>query len=254
MRLFSFLIPFLMSFVVNAQIVDSKKSYTSCFKEISTVDKSTGLKTGQFVKIDRQTKDTLVIGNYQNDERSGLWKYFEKDNKLWMTYDFDNKSLILIPDVFRSTKTFVIKKEDSFSLENVDNPPFYLGSKNEVGKVLAMDIKVPSEILQKTESGISTINLVIGKEGTIKDIVADNLQSKDFLLQTKKAINTLESDWIPAKVNGVPVDAIIPVIIEVNFGDRQLIPENPRCIIVRIKFFGITRTVSRSYSQPVFSR
>lgn len=54
-----------------SQELETKKVTTANFKEIFTVNKSTKLESGNYLKIDRQNKDTLISGTYTNGVKSG---------------------------------------------------------------------------------------------------------------------------------------------------------------------------------------
>ena len=117
-----------------SQELELKKVITPNFREIFTVDKTTQLESGNYLKIDKKSKDTLISGTYINGVKSGIWRYFSKDNHLWMSYNFDLKAFVLIPEEISKIDSFAIKNGDSFSYEKVDFPPVYLGFKNEVAR------------------------------------------------------------------------------------------------------------------------
>ena len=54
----------------------AKKMVTNQFVETFTVDKKSKLKNGNYLKISAMTKDTLATGNYRDDLKTGIWKYF----------------------------------------------------------------------------------------------------------------------------------------------------------------------------------
>ena len=59
-----------------SQELKSKKMVTNQFVETFTVDKKSKLKNGNYLKISAITKDTLATGNYRDDLKTGIWKYF----------------------------------------------------------------------------------------------------------------------------------------------------------------------------------
>jgi len=85
------------------------------------------MKNGDYLKINVDTKDTLISGVYQDDLRKGIWKYYSIGNKPWIVYDYENKSFNLLPSEIVKMDSFLIRKDTSFVDEKVDAPPFYLG-------------------------------------------------------------------------------------------------------------------------------
>ncbi|MCX6238605.1 MAG: hypothetical protein NTY07_13765 [Bacteroidia bacterium] len=63
---------FLPSF---AQELKTRRISTGNYLEIFTIDKSSKLKNGGYLKIEKKTKDTLISGTFHDDIKSGVWKY-----------------------------------------------------------------------------------------------------------------------------------------------------------------------------------
>lgn len=173
MKILLFLTPLFLSFATIAQTLETKKINTSCFREIYSIDKSTKLKCGKYLKLTKQSKDTLISGNYQNGQKTGTWRYFKEDNKLWMSYDFDTKLFLSIPEEISKIDSFTVLKGQNFIHTKVDNPPIYLASKNEIEKILLNSIKLNPEIMVNSKSGISVARFVVGSDGKLKDIVQE---------------------------------------------------------------------------------
>jgi hypothetical protein len=220
----------------NSQTLGSKKISTSCFREIYFVDKSTKQKCGKYLKLDRRTKDTLVSGEYKNDQKTSIWKYYADENKLWMAYNFDNKSLVLRPKKMVETETFSVFNGNTFSEQNVDNPPFYLGSKNEIEKIFLASIKLSSEITANSKSGICIARFIVTKDGKIRDIVQELVISNDLAPQIKNILESMQGDWIPAKVNKEAVDAQYMLVLDIKPGGNPSFEDNPKCIVVHLNY------------------
>jgi len=222
------------------QELETKKITTTNFKEIFTVNKATKLESGTYVKLDKQNKDTLISGTYLNGVKSGIWRYFSKGDNLWMTYNFDRKAFEKLPEEISRIDSFVVKKADSFTYENVDLPPVYLGAKNEIGRILASNFKVPLEICQNGKSGLSIATFTVNENGIMQDLLPVQVLSDEVFSQMKNAIKLIDGDWIPAKVNGGPVSSQVVMVYDITpSGSRYLIPDNPKAIIVHFQYSSV---------------
>lgn len=236
MRSLIFFTLIFVSFSTYSQVLELKKVSTGNFREFYSIDKSTKKKCGKYLKLDKQTKDTLASGEYKNDQKAGIWKYYADENKLWMAYDFDNKSLVLRPEKTGQSESFSVFNGNAFSEQNVDNPPFYLGSKNEIEDIFLASIKLSSEITSNSKSGICIARFVVTKEGKIKDIVQELMLTNDLFQQIRNTLESLQSEWIPAKVNNEPVDAQYMLVLDIKPGGKPLFEDNPKCIVVHFNY------------------
>lgn len=218
------------------QTLEAKKISTPNSREFYSIDKSTNLKWGKYLKLDKQTKDTLVSGEYKNDQKTGIWKYYADESKLWMAYDFDNKLLVLRPEKIGETESFSVFNGNTFSEQKVDNPPFYLGSKNEIESIFLASIKLSSEITSNSKSGICIARFIVTKEGKIKDIVQELMLTGDLFLQIKNILESMQSEWIPAKVNNEAVDAQYMLVLDIKPGGKPLFEDNSKCIVVHFNY------------------
>lgn len=236
MRLLLFIALIFVSVSAYNQTLELKKVSTAGFKEYYFIDESTNLKCGKYLKLDKQTKDTLVSGEYKSDQKTGIWKYYADENKLWMAYDFENKSLVLQPEKIGETESFSVFNGNTFSEQKVDNPPFYLGSKNEIESIFLTSIKLSSEITSNSKSGICIARFVVTKEGKIKDIVQELMLTNDLFQQIKNILESMESEWIPAKVNNEAVDAQYMLVLDIKPGGKPLFEDNSKCIVVHFNY------------------
>lgn len=152
----------------HSQEFEVKKVSTANFKEFYTVNKISKLENGTYLKLDKQNKDTLISGTYLNGVKSGIWRYFSKGNNLCMSYNFDRKAFEKLPEEISRIDSFVVKKADSFTYEKVDLPPVYLGSKNEIGRILAANFKFHWRSAKTENQGFPSQLLQLMKMGSCK--------------------------------------------------------------------------------------
>jgi len=226
-----------------SQELKTKKVTTANFKEIFTVDKTTQLESGDYLKIDKKSKDTLISGTYINGVKSGIWRYFSKGNQLWMTYNFDQKKFEKLPEEISRIDSFIVKKEDSFLYEKVDSPPVYLGFKDEVEQIVIANFDIPKAIMEKRLSGISIASFVVDSNGKMKNFNRVMVFTTEVMTQMEQTFNRIKGDWVPAKVNGNPVESQVLLVYEIKpSGSKNLFPDDPKSIIAHFQYFGVTET------------
>jgi len=245
MRLLCFLILILVCFTVFSQTTETKKVTSGIFKEIYSVEKKTKVKNGTYVKIDKLSKDTLIVGQYQNNQRSGVWKYFSEGNKLWMSYDFDKKAFALVPDEIKNITQFNVSNGSEYAEQKVDNPPIYLASKKEIEFRISSEIVPSADIVVNSKSGLCIARFVIDKTGHLKDIVPEVMMSDVIFPQIKLIMENLKEPWIPAKMNGQEVDSQYILVLDIKPEGKPLFEDNPKCIVVHYNYLSkiIKRTV-----------
>jgi hypothetical protein len=247
MRLLCFLILIQVCFTGYSQTTETKKVTSGIFKEIYSVEKKTKVKNGTYVKIEKLSKDTLIVGQYQNNQRSGVWKYFSEGNKLWMSYDFDKKAFALIPDEIKNITQFNVSNGSEYTEQNVDNPPIYLASKKEIEFQISSEIIPVADIVVNSKSGLCIARFVIDKTGHLKDIVPEVMMSDVIFPQMKSILEDLKEPWIPAKMNGQEVDSQYILVLDIKPEGKPLFEDNPKCIVVHYSYLSkpiIRTTVS----------
>lgn len=222
MRSLIFIILIFVSFSAYNQTFEVKKVSTANSREFYSIDKSTSSKCGKYFKLDRKTKDTLISGEYKNDQRIGVWKYFSSENKLWMAYNFDKKSFELIPEEISKIDSFWVQIGNTFAFRKVDIPPVYLGSKKEIEKIISANFILPTDVIMQQKWGASIATFIVDKNGKMKDFHGDVVTSKEVLSQMEKAFKLIDGDWLPAIMDGKPVDSQIALVydimpVEANF-------------------------------------
>jgi len=233
---------FLPSF---AQELKTKKISTENYIELFTVEKNSKLKDGAYLKIDRNTKDTLISGNYRNDLKVGIWKYNSTGAQPWIAYDYDKNKIIQISDQLSKIDSFMIKKDDVFVFEKVDAPPVYLGFKDELKNTLGMSVKVPITIMTGQLSVISIASFTVDKNGKMKDFEIAQTLSDEVDSNIRSALKKLDGEWSPAVYNGQPVESIVFVVFEIKSREAPSgMPKISNAIEVQFNYFGVTRTVT----------
>jgi len=252
MRILVLFLTFLFALNAHTQELELKKITTPLFKEIYSVDKISKLKSGDYLKIDKKSKDTLIFGTYSDGQKSGIWRYFSKENKLWMTYDFGKNTFVFIPEDISSIDSFVVRKGDSFSYTKVDLPPVYLGSKNELEKILTANFTIPIEICENEKSGISMATFIVDKNGKMNEFQSVQMLFNEVFTKMEDALKFLDGNWSPAFADGKPVDSQIVLVCDITpQGAKYLFKDNPKAIVIHFQYVGKVRNTKKSLGYSI---
>jgi len=237
---------FSMSFLIcNAQNQDKKikKVKSDKFIEVFTINKINKLKDGVYYKIKRESEDTLIIGDYKDDKKVGLWKYKDLNKKDYIIYNYDSFKLEYISNSLKSIDTFYIKSDSSFVLGKVDSPPIYLGYENEIKELLNNNTLPTIDIMEKSISSVSIATFIVDKFGNLINIQIERSISKEFDKNILKSIRLICGSWIPAKLNGNNIDTKIYVMFQVsNSFTPKYYPNKPYIIPVLLSYYGVQRS------------
>jgi protein TonB len=225
-----------------------------------TIDKKSKLKDGEFIQIKNSTQDTLVIGQYKNDQKAGLWKYKTSGNKDYILYNYDKKSVeYLAPAISKVDSFLVIEPSNGiYFLNKVDSPPVYLGYNGEMKTMMNKNLIVPAEEGQRGVNGVSTASFVIDTTGRISEIMIERSLSKSIDKMLINAIKMIDGEWVPAKVNNVPVNSKMNVLVYIHGpGNYPKFKEKPYEIVRDLTYYRRwvqkTYSTSREISVPVSS-
>jgi len=210
--------------------------------EIFTIDKKSKLRIGEYLKIDTKSSDTLILGTYKDDLKTGIWNYNSKDSKPWISYDYDKKVLSRLSDQISKSDSFSIRKNDTFISEKVDSPPLYIGYKDEVMNTLGSNIRPPVQILETGKPVVAVASFVVDIKGNTKGFQILKTSSKDINSSIFEAFKKLDGEWSPAIFNGQPVDSEVFIVFDIKpMGVSSIIPKIPNSIVVQVLYYGVKR-------------
>jgi hypothetical protein len=147
-------------------------------------------------------------------------------------------------------------------LGKVDSPPIYLGYKDEIKLMLAHTARVPVKEMANGFKATSTASFIIDSIGKIKDIKIERPGNVSFDQSVIRAIRIIDGEWIPARVNNMPVDSKMFVLIHIsNSSSSFKTDDKPYVINIDIVYRDIvyrgvqsSYSVSRTISVPAGSR
>ncbi len=205
-----------------SQNLKTKKKTSQFVKEIYQIDRKSKQKEGFYYKISTSTKDTLVIGNYSNDQKTGLWSYNKMNGEKYIEFNYETKSIAsFYGGELKSDSTFILL-DNEFVLDKVDHPQIYLGFENEARTYITRNIKLPLEIIKNRISGRSVASFVVGENGEIRDQKIELSLGKELDKKILDVINKLTGDWIPAIKDGKAFSSKIILSVDVRIMGQSL--------------------------------
>jgi antitoxin component YwqK of YwqJK toxin-antitoxin module len=152
-----------------------------------------------------------VAGNYTDNNRSGEWISFDFDGNLKQWYDFDTSTLLFDATVKDSLKY------------NTTRRPLYLGGEAEMFHFLRESFEWDwvANSLRK-DSTSATFEFIIKSDGRISTpvLLASN-GIRDFKEAIAFTLQKLDGGWLPAVVDGRPVDAKYIIAVDIIATEHQ---------------------------------
>lgn len=232
----------------NAQNKDFKTKVTKD-RDIATtvtINKQTKQKEGLYLKVDMNTGDTLVTGQYSNDKKTGKWRFaYKKD--IYFEYDFKENRISRTSASIQAVDTFIIKEgTEEYTLSKVDTPPLFLGYKNEFGALLTKSIRLPLSVMEKHVTGTAVVSFAIDEHGLMKDVQSEAVLDKELDREIVRRITEVGGEWLPAVKDGQPVKAKFMVVISLSDGQNTspslVFPPKPYLIPVTLSYYCVVRT------------
>ncbi|MEN8118002.1 MAG: hypothetical protein ABFS16_13545 [Bacteroidota bacterium] len=235
---------------LSAQKLKKKVNINGNVKEVFYIDKKSKMQNGDYFKIHKNTKDTLVHGNFKNGMRTGTWIFKSHvTHEKVIKYDFSNDSLLFLAKE-QFPDSFLVKVGNEFNYTKVDRPLIFLGHKDEDRHNIWSNLDIPKSIIQNGYSGTSTVCFIVNEKGTI--VVSKILSSfnKSVEQQLNTIVNSYNGRFLPAIFNGHPVSSMF--YVKINFGPTTneffKLPNNLPYIIdldIHFKSYTVKRTATR---------
>ncbi len=236
---------------VIGQNLKIKKKSSTYYKEIFSFDKKTKQKQGLYFKLRKSNKDTLTKGLFKADERIGIWKFYDKKNRLYFIYDYDQNIAELEKGELVNTDSVHVKMDNGFKLAKVDNPALYPGFKGEVKAKLMETFEPPISLFQKEKSGFTIASFEINEKGEVQNIIIESTNNIDIEKAVKKSIKKIETKWIPASIKNKPVISKMYVIYNIsltrdsNYEPIKRFKDKLDVIVLDFSYLGVSRQKNR---------
>lgn len=116
---------------------------------------------------------------------------------------FKKRTLVVLAllTIFMYSNSQIVQKPDSIIRYEKAK---YL--KQDLNKFLSTHTEYPYTEMTSMINGDVVFSFIINRNGTLESLALKDYPNASFLNSSKKAINSLDGEWSPAKLNDAPVD------------------------------------------------
>jgi len=146
-------------------------------------------------------------GRYLNNERVGLWKFYNWEGELEQEYNFSTKELVSdnLLNGMKDRRFRVIKGNDTISIF-LERPPVYITGKTKMQSALTKGSQIAIILRLTQASGNVIIGFTIDTAGKTKNyrIISGIHPACDE--EALRMVKQIPPNWLPAKLNGELVE------------------------------------------------
>lgn len=176
---------------------------------IETGSFDNGLRSGKWTTFSPNGRLAKATGNYKDNERVGVWDFFDYKGTLEQRYDFTSKKLLhLEADAEAKAHKFLVVNGTDTVLTELDQVPAYIGGSGSLFEPIMKNITYPIEAKDAGITGIVTISFLIDKEGKTRDHKVKQGIGYGCDEASLAAIKSIPDAWIPGVLNGKAVNVV----------------------------------------------
>lgn len=152
-------------------------------------------------------KKLIVQGNYVNGSREGVWDSYNIDGSPYLKYDFTKKEIVAYtPGALHREKRYRITDE-RFLNDTSAIPPICLLGEGYLGNIIVNNMTYPVNAHKSGKQGMVLVSFTIDRNGKADNYYVSKPVDKDLDKEALRVTKLLSEDWLPATINGTPVDA-----------------------------------------------
>ena len=172
-------------------------------EEFQVLKKKRKVKHGSYKRVFRG--DVEVIGQYENNERVGIWEFYDWDGKLVQKYDYTNSELLYNKGLISGE-------------ENTGNVPVLIGGTCEYYAILVRNLRYPADANRNGIQGKVYISFDINEKGEMVNEQVIKGIGGGCDEEALRVFKLIPDTWIPAKVDGNPVKTsmVLPVTFKLS--------------------------------------
>jgi len=181
-----------------------------------------------FYKLDK--KDSLWQRNdyrgavvskktYTENNRTGIWEFFNKDGTTTLQYDFSKDSLLV-----RKPEPNAIHSYQSSSEEwiagKADREPVWLRSTYEWESFLNVTLRYPQDAIDNNQQGVVWVHITVDEDGNAVDFSVKKSVYPALDEESIRVVKLSQPEFVPAMKDGKKVksDVQVPITFRMEFG------------------------------------
>jgi hypothetical protein len=238
-----FLILFFAVFLSNVCISQEVKKKTvsdSFSREEFYITKKGKLKNGSYIQIMVNTGDTLAIGQYTNDVKSGIWTYYSKGDSVYLKYNYDNSEIIFKSESITKVDTFIVFNNGSFKLSPIESPPICIAFEDKIRFYLANNLRPSIELQSQRIEGYAMASFEVTSAGEMTNIKTEKSIEAEFDKTLVKTLENFKETWKPAVYKGQQVNSKILIgvtLFNAETDGKLKINKKPYLLPIEIVYF-----------------
>jgi hypothetical protein len=158
-------------------------------------------------------------GHYNKDLRTGKWSFYDEKGNLVQEFDYTAKNVI--SDVSLAAlqqRPFKVINGIDTATSILQRPPVYIGGRSKLNRPKIIQYQI------KTDSVKVEISFTIDRTGRARNHQIVKSMGYPFDQEAIYTMNQLTSTWLPAMLNGKPVEVQHSVVVLFNKVNMKMEP------------------------------
>lgn len=160
----------------------------------------------------------LAQGSYKDGKKNGEWIYYDGKSGIINKYDFSKDELTYHkPTALDGTHRYLVINDKDSVITKLDCAPFYLGGEALMSRTTIYDHQPPLAALEKQLVATVVVKFVIDKDGHTSNYAIESPVGYGCDEEAMRLAKMLPGKWIPGRLNGKNVTAVMRVPLSFNF-------------------------------------
>ncbi len=159
-------------------------------------------------------KNVLIIGDYTNDEKTGIWKYYYPNGDLEQEYDYSKNEIVSFKPENSGLNYQIISDNDTIYAV-LDRQPMVVGGRNAYYETIAKNLRYPVSAIKSGATGKVFVSFMVDENGNTSNYNLVKKGDKSLDAEAVRVVKLIDN-WLPAIKDGKPVKVIHVVPITFN--------------------------------------
>ena len=192
--------------------IKSKQKYFTETYDVLQKDKE--IKHGKYKKEVRKNR-VVATGTFENNEKTGIWTYYNHKSEVIQRYDYTKKVLMFYKIEPEYVESYQMVNDNGLADEKLDRPPLYLGGPSLLAMQLAQKINYPRKAANSGISGTVIISFIIEQNGKTSNHTIEKRIGGGCDEEGLRVVKLMENNWIPGLYQGMPTR--VKFFLPINF-------------------------------------
>ncbi len=167
---------------------------------------------GQETKVDHGYEKGTLVDGY----KSGIWEYYD-NGVLKLKIDYTTGKLVYLAE---DTTKYAIETKSGWELSKLDIYPHYIGSADEIIKILAMNMHYPAQAKNKSITGTVLLGFEINLQGHADSVMILRDIGGGCGEEVMRAFRFIPNLWLVAAKDGKQYKSRYILPVRFQIGER----------------------------------